>query len=105
MINHLNPAPRIPERVVLIGARGFIGATLRRHLEARTISNLGLTSSDVDLCVPSAPDKLAGLIKPGDSVVMLAALTPDKGRDLATMMKNLAMMQAVCAAAGKVGCA
>jgi nucleoside-diphosphate-sugar epimerase len=36
---------------------------------------------------------------------MLAALTPDKGRDIATMMKNLAMMRHVCAALEHSGCA
>jgi nucleoside-diphosphate-sugar epimerase len=36
---------------------------------------------------------------------MLAAITPDKGRDSATLMKNLAMMQSVCTAIEKAGCA
>jgi nucleoside-diphosphate-sugar epimerase len=36
---------------------------------------------------------------------MLAALTPDKGRDIGTLMKNLAMMQHLCAALERVGCA
>jgi UDP-glucose 4-epimerase len=103
MIAHLNPAPRSPERVVLIGARGFIGSALRRQLESRNIPTLALTSSDVDLSAASAAERLATLLKPGDSIVMLAALTPDKGRDIATLMKNLAMMQAVCAATASVG--
>jgi UDP-glucose 4-epimerase len=105
MITHLNPAPADPERVVLLGARGFIGTALRKHLEARKIACLALTSSDVDLSGSSAHDKLAALLGPGDSIVMLAALTPDKGRDIATMMKNFAMMQAVVSATGKLGCA
>jgi len=105
MISHLNTSPRVPERVVVIGARGFIGATLLRQLEARAVPSLGITSSDVDLSTPSASDRLAGILRPGDSVVMLAALTPDKGRDIATMMKNFAMMQSACAAVGKAACA
>jgi len=105
MITHLNSAPTKPERVALLGARGFIGAALRKQLDVRKIPYLALTSSDVDLSASSAPDKLATLIKPSDSVVMLAALTPDKGRDVATMMKNFAMMQNTCAAAGKISCA
>ena len=36
---------------------------------------------------------------------MLAALTPDKGRDAATFVRNLAMMQAVCAALAGSSCA
>ena len=105
MIAHRNPAPQNPERVILIGARGFIGAAVHRLLEARKIPSLPLTSSEVDLSAASAADGLAPLLKAGDSIVMLAALTPDKGKDIATMMKNFAMMQAVCAATTKVGCA
>ena len=92
------------ERVVLIGARGFIGASLQRQLEAQRIPTLPLTSADVDLVDAGAVALLVTLLKPTDSVVMLAALTPDKGRDIATLMKNLAMMQNVCAAIEKTGC-
>jgi len=105
MITHLNAAPQTPERVVLLGARGFIGAALRRLLDSRRVPSLALTSADLDLSEASAADKLATLLRPGDAVVMLAALTPDKGRDIATMMKNFTIMQSVCAAIGKVGSA
>jgi len=92
------------ERVVLIGASGFIGATIQRQLSVQGVPTLGLTSSDVDLAGAGAVAQLATLLKPTDSVVMLAALTPDKGRDVNTLMKNLAMMQNVCAAIEKTGC-
>lgn len=104
MITHLTPGPQKPERVVVLGARGFIGAALRRLLNNQQVPSLELTSADLDLSDASASDRLATLLRPGDAAVMLAALTPDKGRDIATMMKNFAMMQSVCAAAGKVGC-
>jgi nucleoside-diphosphate-sugar epimerase len=105
MITHQNPSPRPVERVVLLGARGFIGAAIRRQLDAKRIPVLALTSADLDLSNASAADKLAATLKATDAVVMLAALTPDKGRDIATLMKNLAMMQGTCAAIEKVGCA
>lgn len=89
----------------MLGARGFIGATLRRLLGSRNIPNLALTSADLDLSEASAADKLAALLRPGDAAVMLAAITPDKGRDIGTMMKNFAMMQRVCAVFGKADCA
>ena len=104
MIAHQNPTPRKPERVVLLGARGFIGAAIRGQLKGHGIPNLALTSSDLNLSDASAGEKLAAMLTPSDAVVMLAALTPDKGRDIATMMKNFAMMQTVCAAVGKIGC-
>ena len=97
---HSQP-PQSPSRVVLIGARGFIGKALQRQLHEQQIPTLTVSSSDLDLARGDAPARLAALLKPSDAVVMLAALTPDKGRDIATFMKNLAMMQSVCGALGE----
>jgi len=105
MIIHQNRTPLEPARVVLLGARGFIGAAIRKELDTRRIPCLPLTSASLNLAEPSAADKLAAALKATDTVVMLAALTPDKGRDIATLMKNLAMMQNTCAAIEKTGCA
>lgn len=105
MITHQNAQSQKPARVVLLGARGFIGAAIRRQIEAQGIPAIALTSAELNLAEAAAVDKLATLLKPSDAVVMLAALTPDKGRDIATLMKNLAMMQVVCAALEKSGCA
>src|SRR3989344_1438133 len=105
MITHQNAQPQKPTRVVLLGARGFIGAAIRGQVEAQGIPAIALTSAELDLAEATAVDKLAALLKPSDAVVMLAALTPDKGRGIATLMKNLVMMQSVCAAIEKSGCA
>ena len=104
MISHQNQSPVKPSRVMLIGARGFIGGAVQRRLEAEAISTLALGSADIDLLDASASIHLAEALRPNDAVVMLAALTPDKGRDIATLMKNLTMMQSVCAAIEKSGC-
>ncbi len=105
MITHQNAQSQKPSRVVLLGARGFIGAAIRRWLEAQGVPVIAPISTELNLAETAAADKLTALFKPSDSVVMLAALTPDKGRDIATLMKNLAMMQNVCAALEKSGCA
>jgi UDP-glucose 4-epimerase len=105
VIIHQSPAAQTPERVALLGARGFIGAAIRRQLDAQRIPILALTSADLNLAETSAADKLAAVLKATDAVVMLAALTPDKGRDIPTLMRNLAMMQNTCGAIGKTGCA
>lgn len=105
MITHQNAQPQKPTRVVLLGARGFIGTAIRGQVEAQGIPAIALTSAELDLAEATAVDKLAALLKPSDAVVMLAALTPDKGRGIATLMKNLVMMQSVCAAIEKSGCA
>ena len=100
-----NTFSKNPERVVLLGARGFIGAVLKRQLEAQDVPTLAPTSAEVNLTAPGASEELATLLRPTDAVVMLAALTPDKGRDITTLMKNLVMMQSVSAALEKAGCA
>ena len=105
MIAHRPGEPRSPARTVVFGSRGFIGKALVDRLRAHNMPVLGVGSSDVDLSAPSAADKLAAILKPTDAVVMLSALTPDRGRDIATLMKNLAMMQSVCGALAKSGCA
>lgn len=105
MITHQNAQPQKPTRAVLLGARGFIGTAFRGQVEAHGIPAIALTSAELDLAEATAVDKLAALLKPSDTVVMLAALTPDKGRGIVTLMKNLAMMQNVCAALEKSGCA
>lgn len=105
MVTHQNRKSQKPDRVVVVGARGFIGAAIRRRLGAEDVNTLALTSSDVDLTAPVAVEKLTASLGPADSVVMLAGLTPDKGRDVATLMKNLTMMRNLCGALETTGCA
>lgn len=80
-----------PSRVVVIGSRGFIGSTLVNHLATAAVPHLALSSADIDLTGAGADERLAALLRPDDAVVMLSALTPDKGRDTATFMRNLTM--------------
>jgi nucleoside-diphosphate-sugar epimerase len=56
----------------------------------------------LDLSAPGAGEALAGWLDDSDAVVFLAALTPDKGRDSTTLMKNLAMGYAVATAVRNV---
>lgn len=105
MITHRLPVPRAPERVVLFGAHGFIGKVIQAKLQEEGVATLALASREVDLTSPASVAQISGTLKPTDAVVMLSALTPDKGRDIATLMKNLAMMQHLCAALEQTGCA
>ncbi len=105
MLEHRQPSPRKPDRVVLIGAHGFIGAVIERQLHVGGIATLGLKREDIDLVQADACDRLAAKLRSDDAVVMLAAITPDKARDAAAFIGNIAMMQSVCAAIEKKGCA
>tara|TARA_R110002110_G_scaffold376568_2_gene586597 strand:- start:102852 stop:103733 length:882 start_codon:yes stop_codon:yes gene_type:complete len=88
----------VPARVVVFGAPGLIGHALVDLLEAAKIPVVPLGSSDIDLCSERAADQAAEAMLPGDTLVMLSALTPDKGRDTATFVRNVKMADAVCRA-------
>jgi nucleoside-diphosphate-sugar epimerase len=50
----------------------------------------------VDLVQPSATASLKRIIEPQDAIVITSALTPERGRDRATFLKNVAMVDHVC---------
>jgi len=93
MIKHHHSQPQPPGRVVVLGARGFLGSTLVRRLT----NAVPLGSTEVNLLEPSSVEKLRGIVRDGDALVFASALTPDKGKDARTAMKNLAMGEHVAA--------
>jgi UDP-glucose 4-epimerase len=101
-LSHAHKSPQKPARVVVLGAGGFLGTRLLSACKAAGIEAAGLGSRDVDLADASAGARLAERLRPRDVLVFLAALTPDKGRDTATLMRNLAMGRAVCEATRSV---
>ena len=104
MIQHLHPIPVRPTRVVILGASGFVAVTLARHLREAGIEFRAVGSGEVNLERVESVEQLAKILKPEDAVVMTSALTPDKGRDVGTLMRNLAMAQHVGAALERTGC-
>jgi len=105
MLTHLHATPTPPSRVVILGARGFLSRHLQTALEAGGVPFVALASSEIDLTKPESVDQLAARIRPDDAVVMMSTLTPDKGRDVGTLMLNLRMGEHVCGALAKVPCA
>jgi UDP-glucose 4-epimerase len=104
MLQHQNAEPRSLDRIVVIGGSGFIGSRLTAKIREQGAEVLSLSSKDLDLADPTSIGKLAGMLKPEDSLVMLSALTPDKGRGVASLMRNLSMAQTVCGALEKSPC-
>ena len=101
MLVHKNASPVKPARVLILGAGGFLSPELARLLVADGVRSRAIGSKQIDLASATAAEELAAEIRPDDAVVMAAALTPDKGRDIATLMKNLRMAESVCAALGR----
>jgi nucleoside-diphosphate-sugar epimerase len=101
-LSHAHHSPHTPARVVVLGAGGFLGRRLLDACAAVGIATLALGSRDIDLADAAADVQLSARLRPQDALVFLAALTPDKGRDSATLLRNLAMARAICAASGTV---
>jgi UDP-glucose 4-epimerase len=91
-----------PSRVVLLGANGFLASRLRPALEAAGTPVHAIGSRDLDLSAPGAGDALKTALREGDSIVFLAAITPDKGKGIDALMANLRMGEQVCAALAQV---
>ena len=85
-------------KTILLGGRGFLGRALARRLPDALV----LGSAEVDLLEPASVEKLRGIASDGDAVVFLSALTPDKGKDARTAMKNLAIGEHFAAVVEKV---
>ncbi len=98
MLEHANSSATRPARVVLLGARGFVAPALAAALDEGGVDRLSLGSADMDLCDPASVRSLTEALRPGDAVVMAAALTPEKGRDAGTLIRNVRMAEHVAAA-------
>ena len=100
MLTHQHPAPVHPSRVVVIGAGGFVGGTIVKQLSLANVPTLALTRKQVNLLAPNAAESLAALLRRDDAVVFVSAVAPAK--NVAQLMTNLRMAEAVCAAVAAV---
>lgn len=105
MLSHLLSEPVPPRRVVVLGSRGFVGGELLELLKTEGCSYRAVPRQEIDLCEPGAADRLRAILDPGDAVVVAAALTPDRGRDVATLMKNLRMAECLAQVLAENPCA
>lgn len=88
-----------PARVVVIGGGGFIASAIRRRLDADGITTLALGRPVLDLLATGAAAHLADALRPDDVVIVASAIAPCK--DLAMLLDNLRMVEAVSTALQK----
>jgi UDP-glucose 4-epimerase len=105
MLTHQFAVAQKPARAVILGARGFISVALAQALEKGQIACRPVGSHEANLLDSSAVEKLGVILKPDDVMIVTAALTPDKGRDVTTLMKNLRMAEQLCAVLAHFSCA
>jgi len=96
MLKHHHPSLQKPNRVVVLGATGFVARALIRHLSELGIDHLAMGSQQVDLLQGESVEKLRAILRTEDALVITSALTPEKGKDTRTFMKNLAMVNHLC---------
>ena len=105
MLTHLQIVPSAPKRVVILGAHGFVARELIKALQTAQVDVLPVSSRELDLSESSAATALQNLLRVDDTVVMTAAITPDKSRDVHALMKNLRMGEQVALALSAQPCA
>ena len=84
-------------RVVVLGNSGFIGKAVVAHLVSSGVRVVGYSSKELDLLSPECIPALRSLVQSDDTLVIISALTPDRGRDVGTMVKNIRMIENLCA--------
>lgn len=96
MFQHQYSIVRHPARVVVLGAKGFVAGGLIGLLHRERIPYRSLGKAEVDLVESRAVEQLRDIVQPGDVIVVTSALTPEHGRDRATFLKNVAMIDHLC---------
>ena len=100
MINHLKKKNQKPNRVIILGAGGFISGSVQEKLINSRIPYLALTRKKVDLTLPNAKKKLRKYLKPKDCLLFIAAKAPVKSVEM--LIKNLLMCSTVCSVIKKI---
>lgn len=93
MLTLNSPTPTKPERVVLMGADGFVGSATLAKLQAAGLPVVPLTRGNMDLLAPGAAQQLAPHLSPTSTLIVISALAPVK--TVPMLLDNLRMMQAV----------
>jgi UDP-glucose 4-epimerase len=96
MITNLHESPRKPARVIVLGAGGFIGGATARRLRSDGIEVLALGRESCDLLAADAAAKLTEELRPDDVLIFVSARAPVK--NVAMLLENIRMGEAVCAA-------
>lgn len=94
MLSNKNNIPQKPKRVVILGAKGFVGNTTLQKLTQENIEVLALGREELDLCEAKSADRLVNILREDDAVVVISAKAPCKNNKM--MLDNIQIMQTVC---------
>jgi UDP-glucose 4-epimerase len=94
MLIHINQEPKIPDRVVILGAGGFVSSAAQHRLEMLNVPLLPLTQEMLDLTHENAASKLSDLLHKDDVLLFVAAKAPVKSESM--LIDNLTICKTVC---------
>lgn len=96
MFKHNTLIKEIPTRVVVMGAGGFLGASLIKSLQENKIPFLALSEKNLNLFDTDASYRLADILNPDDTLVVISAIAPCKNNEM--LLQNISMIKTVCEA-------
>lgn len=94
MIKKSSLLPVKPSRVVVLGAKGFVGSAVVKALLVEGINVLSLGKDHIDLLSDGASEKLNETLNSEDVLIFVAAKAPCKNLEM--FSENLRMVQIVC---------
>ncbi|OGT32181.1 MAG: hypothetical protein A3E87_05175 [Gammaproteobacteria bacterium RIFCSPHIGHO2_12_FULL_35_23] len=94
MLKHNNSKAITPSRVVILGAKGFVGSATTTLLSKNNFNVLSLGQQEVDLSKNESVDKLTHILCPDDALIIVSAKAPCKNYTM--LYENIAMMKNVC---------
>lgn len=89
----MNDTEQKPQRVVVIGSKGFVGRHVCNALGKAQITFIGLSRNEVDLYNENASTHLRDLLLEGDVVIACAAKAP--ARNIQDLQSNLLLAQSI----------
>ena len=81
----------VMSKLIIFGASGFVGQALLSLLKKNGVDHVAHSSKTLDLTSPDSVQKIAENTKSGDTIIMLSALTPEKGSAGDTTVQNILM--------------
>ncbi|MCH9770322.1 MAG: SDR family oxidoreductase [Gammaproteobacteria bacterium] len=99
MFNHLEAKEVRPKRVVVLGAKGFIGSTAVMCLKDNNVPVVEISRQQVDFSSAAAAEYIADILQPDDVVLIAAAKAPCKNYTM--LLDNILMLKNICDALAK----
>ena len=81
--------------VLILGGSSFVGSNLQAHLSVRNVSFQSPSSAEINLKMLATHKLLQEYFSPTTALVLLAVISPPKGRDTASVLDNISMVHTI----------